>query len=55
MGQWGYGTNNESMQASIAAHNAATKTLGSEKPLNPNATLKKLEEVHDFVTADNIN
>jgi hypothetical protein len=43
------------MQANIAAYNATTGTLGSEKPLNPNATLKKLEEVHDFVTANDVN
>jgi hypothetical protein len=55
MSQWGFGTDNESIQASIAAHNIATRTLGSEKPLNPNATLKKLEEVHDFVTANDVN
>ena len=55
MGQWEFGTNNESVQASIAAYNVATGTLYLELPLNRDAIKKKIEEARDFVIAYNIN
>jgi hypothetical protein len=51
MGQWGFSTNSESMQASIAAHNAAIASSGWDKPLNPKAAKKKVKEVRDYVMA----
>ena len=50
MAQWGFATNNETMQASIAASRASMEALGWEAPLHPEAAGQKVNEVLKFLT-----